>query len=153
MRKDRYELCKKLIEKGQWQIDLENGIVTGKRGSHGRLNNSGYLEVGVTIEGKCVNFLVHEIIAVAGGLNPTDATIDHINSNNQDNRFCNLQVLSLFDNLSKGAIGNKRATKITESDAHNIRQLLSEGMTQKCIASMYGVDQSLISLIKNNKIW
>ena len=153
MRKDRYELCKKLIEKGQWQIDLENGIVTGKRGSHGRLNNSGYLEVGVTIEGKCVNFLVHEIIAVAGGLNPTDATIDHINSNNQDNRFCNLQVLSLFDNLSKGAIGNKRAAKITESDAHNIRQLLSEGMTQKCIASMYGVDQSLISLIKNNKIW
>ena len=153
MRKDRYELCKKLIEKGQWQIDLENGIVTGKRGSHGRLSNSGYLEVGVTIEGKCVNFLVHEIIAVAGGLNPTDATIDHINSNNQDNRFCNLQVLSLFDNLSKGAIGNKRAAKITESDAHNIRQLLSEGMTQKCIASMYGVDQSLISLIKNNKIW
>ena len=153
MRKDRYELCKKLIGKGQWQIDLEKGIVIGKRGSHGRPNNSGYLEVGVTIEGKCVNFLVHEIIAVAGGLNPTDATIDHINSNNQDNRFCNLQVLSLFDNLSKGAIGSKRAAKITESDAYNIRQLLSEGMTQKCIASMYGVDQSLISLIKNNKIW
>ena len=153
MRKDRYELCKKLIEKGQWQIDLETGIVTGKRGSHGRLNNSGYLEVGVTIEGKCVNFTVHEIIVIAGGLNPTDATIDHINSNNQDNRFCNLQVLSLFDNLSKGAIGNKRAAKITESDAYNIRQLLSEGKTQKYIASMYNVDQSLISLIKNNKIW
>lgn len=153
MRKDRYELCKKLIEKGQWQIDLETGIVTGKRGSHGRLNNSGYLEVGVIIEGKCVNFTVHEIIAIAGGLNPTDATIDHINSNNQDNRFCNLQVLSLFDNQSKGAIGNKRAAKITESDAHNIRQLLSEGKTQKYIASIYNVDQSLISLIKNNKIW
>ena len=31
MRKDRYELCKKLIEEGQWQIDLENGIVTGRK--------------------------------------------------------------------------------------------------------------------------
>lgn len=101
MNRKRFELCKKYIEDGGWIIDLDKGIVTGKKGSTGCVDATGYLILGIGYEGVVVNFGVHEIIAVAGGLIPIDTTIDHINGDKLDNRLCNLQLLSNVDNVKK----------------------------------------------------
>lgn len=161
MNNHRYEVCKKCIEEGRWKIDLENGIVIGRFGSKGRPDKEGYLWLGVSFNSKDYTFSIHEIIAVAGGLVPIDTTIDHINGNNQDNRLCNLQVMSLSDNISKGGCQPKRYakgskhhnSKLSEDDITEIRELLRQGRTQKYIAELFGIDQSNVSLIKNNKAW
>lgn len=158
MRKDRYELCKKLIEEGQWQIDLENGIVIGRKGGIPHPTNRGYLAFDVRRSPKLYRFLVHEIIIIAQGLCPVDITIDHIDGNKLNNKPSNLQLLTRGENARKGNVGircgeQNPSSKLTEDSIREIRKMLQNGYTQKQIASMYNVDQSLISLIKNNKIW
>lgn len=158
MRKDRYELCKKLIEDGQWQINLENGTVVGRKGGVPHLANKGYLAYDVRINHKLYRFNVHEIIAIAMGLYPVDITIDHIDGNKLNNKPSNLQLLTHEENARKGNIGlrcgeQNPSSKLTDDSIRGIRKLLQDGYTQKQIASIYNVDQSLISLIKNNKIW
>lgn len=48
---------------------------------------------------------------------------------------------------------SRSTNKLGIKDVTIIKKLLSEGRKQIDIASMYHVDKSLISLIKNNKIW
>ena len=60
--------------------------------------------------------------------------------------------------MRKGNVGircdeQNPSSKLTDDSIREIRKMLQNGYTQKQIASMYNVDQSLISLIKNNKIW
>lgn len=162
MIKDRYELCKRFIAEGRWEIDLENGIVTGKKGSNGRPNNYGYLVLGVTVNDVRYHFCVHEIIAVAGGLVPIDTTIDHINNDMLDNRLSNLQLLSSDDNNKKGWQNSPHRTqginnggcKLTEEQVAEIKMMLIDGkLTQRCIAWLYDVTQSTISEIRTGKRW
>ena len=158
MRKDRYELCKKLIEEGQWQIDLENGIVIGRKGGIPHPTNRGYLAFDVRRSPKLYRFFVHEIIIIAQGLCPVDITIDHIDGNKLNNKPSNLQLLTREENARKGNVGircgeQNPSSKLTEDSIREIRKMLQNGYTQKQIASIYNVDQSLISLIKSNKIW
>ena len=158
MRKDRYELCKKLIEEGQWQIDLENGIVVGRKGGSPHPTNRGYLAFDVRRSPQLYRFFVHAIIIIAQELCPVDITIDHIDGNKLNNKPSNLQLLTREENARKGNVGircgeQNPSSKLTEDSIREIRKMLQNGYTQKQIASMYNVDQSLISLIKNNKIW
>lgn len=160
MNKNRYEVCKKCIEEGRWDINLETGIVTGKCGSTG-YSNGKYLMLDVSYKGKDYQFKIHEIIAIAGGLYPVDVTIDHINNKHFDNRFCNLQLLSRADNTRKQRIGNPNVkgtqhknAKLTEEDIPVIRELLaSKKYSQREIADMYGVHKSTIQSINAGKKW
>lgn len=161
MIKDRYELCKRFIAEGRWEIDLENGIVTGKFGSKGTPDGSGYLQVGVSYNSKCYIFKVHEIIAIAGGLDITNTTVDHINCNKQDNRLCNLQLLSRESNISKAHLGKEGSkgsvngySRLTEEQVAEIKMMLIDGrLSQTCIAWLYDVSISAISAIKHNRLW
>lgn len=160
MNKQRYEVCKRCIEDGRWDINLETGVVTGRGGSTG-YSNGKYLMLDVSYKNKKYQFKVHEIIAIAGGLYPVDITIDHINNNKLDNRFCNLQLLSRKDNTSKQRAGKPNAkgtqhknAKLTEDDIPVIRQLLASGKySQREIADMYGVHKSTIQGINSGKKW
>ena len=155
MTNERYILCKKFIEEGRWKIDLVNGIVIGRNGSTGSLTRGGYLALTPKYNGKNTQFKVHEIIAVAGGLNPIDATIDHINGDNQDNRLCNLQIMSAHDNNSKGHTGIIPANrKLSRQDAAEIKLLLADNkLSKSVIAWLYGVTATNIIDINKNKIW
>ena len=158
MKKHRYDKCKELINKGVWSIDLDKGIVIGKNGSTGSLTKYGYLVL--TCEG--YQFKVHEIIAVAGGLNPTGLTVDHINNIRTDNRLCNLQLLTNSENASKGWKGHRDRTlgsrngqsKLTEQGVIDIKILLADGkLSQRCIAWLFGVSPMTISDINTGKCW
>lgn len=113
MNKERYDMCKKFIEEGRWDIDVAEGIVIGKKGGIGRPDGgTGYLKHTVSYMGKKYNFRDHEIIAIAGGMYPVDVTVDHINGNKLDNRFCNLQMLSNTDNIRKSQVGTHHSEEI-----------------------------------------
>lgn len=46
---------------------------------------------------------------------------------------------------------SKWATSLSDSDIEEIRKLLSDGISQNTIAKKYGITQSTVSKIKNNK--
>ena len=161
MRVDRFEMLKELINQGVWDIDLVNGTIVGKNGGTGADSGRGYLVTGACYNGHRYNFKVHEIIAVAGGLNPIDATIDHINGDKLDNRLSNLQVLSIGDNSRKGGVapqtyyrGSEHPnSKLSEEYVINIKHLLRGGETSVTIANRYNVSPRTVRDIKRGKIW
>lgn len=152
---------KKCIDEERWDIDLENGIVIGKRGSKGSFDSSGYLQLYISINSCQYQFFVHEIIAVAGGLIPIDVTIDHIDGDKINNKFSNLQLLSNEDNISKahkgkeGYKGSKHPkSKLTEDDVKEIREILkNKTMRQIDIAKKYNISQETVSDINRGRSW
>lgn len=161
MRKDRYEKLRECIDKGKWDIDLENGVVIGKRGCRGNVDSSGYLQLEVRVDSHRYTFFVHEIIAVYGGLVPVDITIDHIDGDKTNNKFSNLQLLSHEENISKrhkGKGGYKGSehpqSKLTENDVREIREMLKdETVDKKDIAKKYNVSCCTINDIVKRRTW
>ncbi|MBA4538274.1 HNH endonuclease [Bacillus aquiflavi] len=138
------------------EIDIERGLILNKKQF---LGNRGYYCI--YLSGKL--YKVHQIIAVAAGLDILDKTINHINCNKLDNRIENLEVVSLSENVSHAhknglhehLIGNNHhKAKLTEKDVKQIRRLLNEGKMLKAeIARKYDVSFKLITKIQQNKIW
>lgn len=131
----------------------------GKRGSRGCLGSSHYLEIGYK-DGN--TYRVHEIIAVDGGLDILNNTVDHVNGNKLDNRLCNLQVLSLEDNTRKGGKEPTRYSQgsqhykssLTNEDVKEIQLMLEDNrLKQSIIAWLYNVKPYVISDIKNGRAW
>lgn len=74
-------------------------------------NRNGYLYVNLSKDGKPKNILVHRLVAEAFIENPCHhETVNHINEIKTDNRACNLEWMTLTDNLRYGT-HNERATK------------------------------------------
>lgn len=164
MNKERYDMCKKLIEEGRWNIDLAKGVVIGKRGSIGRPDGSnGYLKHTICYMGKNYNFRDHEIIAIAGGMYPVGVTIDHINGNKLDNRLCNLQLLSNADNIRKSQVGTNHSEETKRRIGDSNKRNTSCNKEVICIETgivypstleaerQLGVNHSSISRCCNNK--
>lgn len=158
----RYTKLKEFILKGKWKIDMDNGVVIGRNGGKGIPDEDGYLYTRVFDNHKEYRYMIHEIIAVAGGLNPTGATVDHINNDKTDNRLCNLQILSREANTSKANKGRTdilkgssvATSKLNEQQVLQIKAILIEGsLTQQQIADYYGVSQTNISRIALGKTW
>lgn len=59
------------------------------------------------------------------------------------------------DNLKDMAAKNRGRgpSKVTEIDVKRIRNLLATGATQQAVGDLFGLHQSTISDIHNNKIW
>ena len=90
---------------------------------------------------------MHEIIAVAGGLDITDKTVNHINGNKSDNRLENLEVLTLAENTVHQWRTGLAYRKIPVTEHERIEQMMIVGYTQTQVAEIYGVRQQTISCI------
>lgn len=68
MNEKRYQDILKALER--WEVDIEEGTVKTIRGQATTRTPKGYLCVGTNIDGKTVEFKVHQLIAVKSGVLP-----------------------------------------------------------------------------------
>lgn len=94
----------------------------GKRADH--IHPSGYRRVRISIDGVPVSLLAHRVIwkMVTGEDPAPDLTIDHINRCRDDNRFCNLRVVSqAVNNHNRENIRNPDSVGVYETRGGKFR--------------------------------
>ena len=130
------------IRTGEWIPSLDTGEVysnTKKGFLKPTVNTNGYHTVSKAP-------VAHIIWVAANGPVPYGMQIDHINGNKQDNRLCNLHLVTASENqiLTRGVL--------TFAQAQDIRKRYAEGnITQKKLAKEYHVNVDVIRRIVNNK--
>lgn len=151
MRKDRYDILVEILSSGYLDVDIENGVVTTPQGSNGSPTPQGRLKLTVYYNGKFNLFYISEIVAVAGGLNPIGATVDHIDNNKLNNRFDNLQILTVSDNVIKSALDGNYRKKLSVHDVIELKALHLIGARNIDLAERYNIGTGTTSQIVNGK--
>lgn len=162
MNLERVKFLKEIIDTGRLEIDLEKGTLKTYKGIVKSKNNKGYVQTGLKCsDGKVRAFRVHEIIAVAGGLDITNLTVNHKDGVKDHNWLSNLEAGSTADNyrharetgLIKNFASGKRASdskqkKLTDEQINEMKIMFGQ-VRQTDIANYFGVSESLVSQIKS----
>lgn len=154
------------------EIRSLNRVVIGKGGSTyircGKvlkkiLNSNGYYVIGLCINGKSKMCKVHRLVAQVFLPNLNDhPQVNHIDGNKTNNIVSNLEWCTNAENtqhaynsgLKFGSVGSKNGnSKLNEIDVETINIRLANGESARSLAKIYGVHHSLLSLIKQRKIW
>ena len=132
MSKEMYEHI--LKNKHLIDIDLDNGVVTTPKGTHGTLcSSTGYLRV--KLNKKLCQ--VHQIIAVClYGEDCVGMQVNHINADKQDNRPDNIELLSIYDNIKEQLQRNKKESKGTFKNSIKVIATNIETNEKLCFESM-----------------
>lgn len=109
------------------------------------------------------DFYIHRLVLTTFiGPPPAGMICRHLNSIKTDNRLCNLKWGTYIENngtdkIKHGTnlVGSKNhQSKLTEKDVKKIKKLLRQGRFKQIeIARIFNVTATLISLIKQDKIW
>ena len=171
MSQERFDAILDYLRTGRILVDLDTGSVKFPFSRNSKENKKpdkhGYLVISMQFpDGKYKPVKVHQIVAVAGGLNPVGMTIDHINGNKLDNRIANLRVVTCAENArlawheqhlaskeNRARNENSGKTNFKNSDVAHIKWMLNNGASVVKIAKAYGVAHSRISEIKSGKTW
>ncbi len=134
------------IDRGIWRPSLDTGHIysTLKKANLSEAVKNGYRVVTDHYQ----TFHVSRIIWIAAhGIPPADREIDHINGDKEDNRLCNLQLVTHAENkLRSSAV-------LTFVDAEEIRQQYKDGMSKTSLAERYGVSRTTIAKIVDNRCY
>ncbi len=149
-------------------VNEQGDVFSTKRGSIKRLKPAslveGYLKIAIHNNSKGKSILVHRLIAQTFIPNPENKPeVNHKNGIKSDNRVENLEWNTRSENMNHAySIGlatdnrgeNHGRAKVNEKQVLEIRKLYSKKtFNQRELSEIYGVDQTLISLIVNNKLW
>lgn len=109
---------------------------------------TGYFNKLVVKDGKAHALFIHHLVAKKFiGDRPEGFVIDHIDGNPRNNHVSNLRYVTQSVNLQK-----RKDCKLSLDSVKIIKSLLGT-RTQREIAQMFGVRQSLISRIKTGQRW
>lgn len=152
--KDRIATGKR---KGAVVSQLRRGVVLAPW-----IGRSGYLTVAIMIGGVRKKYVVHRLIgkAFVPGY-ADDLTINHIDGNKMSNLPSNLEWITLSDNTRhewRTGLCNTRGEKqpnrkLSLKKVLAIRKALKLGVPANALATIAGVSQSLIALIRDGKRW
>lgn len=89
---DNFKYCKEAklfadIDGNIYSLNISKGILTKNPTNHGYITNNG--------------FAAHQIVLLAFGKYEEGKEVDHINNNREDNRLCNLRMLTHAENMRK----------------------------------------------------
>lgn len=138
-------------------------VKTGNVIKQTRLKN-GYMKVHTTIDGKVRNFLVHRLVAMQYIPNPDNKPfVNHKDGNKENNHVDNLEWSTVKENMEHASetgllnpVKNEGHPhhKLTDLQVAEIRDAYvpySRDRGTRALARLYGVNQSVISTIVNNK--
>lgn len=136
-------------------------------------NNSGYLRVGLNIDGKWKRYFVHRLVAEA--FLPKEEGknyVNHKNGNKQDNNVSNLEWCTFRENIqhawNTGMYSKeKRKESSKMGESHPMHKLTQQDVNwirihhipfdktygSKAIAARFGVNAQTITDIANNRSW
>lgn len=161
MRKDRYDFLKdalvKYTKRPNFNIDLETGEMVGLSKF---TTPDGYYRVSMCHKHKKKQFYLHEIIAVYGGLDVVDKTINHIDGNKKNNSIHNLEGLSMEENRQHAvdtglmASGSRNGnSKLTEELVIEIKTRFKNGQKTPQISKELGVNYFTLRNIGTGRTW
>ena len=138
--KDFYIMEK--IRSGEWVPSLDTGQVysTRKKGFLTPRKTRGYSMISYVR-------LSHIIWIAANGAIPYGMQIDHINGDREDDRLCNLRLVSRSENIMLST------ATLTYSQAEEIRRKYAEGNSIRKLAKEYSVEKTVIWRVINNKTY
>lgn len=91
------------------------------------VTGSEYFQVCLSKEGESKNIAVHRLVATAFVPNPEKKeTVNHINEDKRDNRSCNLQWLTLEENLHFGTRAERQRKTLTKNIGVPVFQILPD---------------------------
>lgn len=125
--------------------------------------NNGYVGISLRKNNKSIHKCLHRLVALTF-LEMTTPKLEtnHKNGDRQDNRICNLELVTHSDNFKHGhRTGLMRSrkgeghwiNKLSSSQIKNIRLMYKDGTKQSTIAVIYETCQSNVSRIVNKKNW
>lgn len=121
------------------------------------VNNSGY-ECLVLNSGKNPKkFLVHRLTAEAFVKNPSNLPcVNHKDGNKRNNKVLNLEWCTYSSNIQHALKSNRPfgRRKLKPKQVKEIREIYAKGKVRQVdLASLYKIDQTVISDIVRGKIW
>lgn len=120
-------------------------------------DSGGYAFVNLSEGGESHSVKVHVLVAIAFlGLRPNGYDVCHKNGDKKDNNVNNLEYGTRSKNNLDNYKNNGCATKnqkLTIDEVKEIKRQLAQGVSQRTLASKYGVCKSTISAIKSKKLY
>lgn len=160
MRKEKRDFIKLMIDNGRIKVDIWSGqahiLKQDRSGFMKWVDNKGYLQTKVG----SWNITLHEVIAVASGLDVVDKKeklyINHINGNKKDCRFVNLEMMNHSQNNQHAwKIGLKQFVpkRLTKEDVLTVKFLGSLGFKQVDIAEAMNISPTHVNSIMIGHRW
>jgi len=151
--------CGKVWSKARRRT-VDRRIIGNKYLSQGKMK-SGHIIVSLSKNGTSVSYLVHRLVLETfAGPCPDGMECRHLDGDPSNNHISNLKWGTRSENYEDAvehgtAILGEKGTnaKLKNGEIRGIKFLLVSGQTQKTISQLYGVSQSAISRIKNDKRW
>jgi hypothetical protein len=121
----------------------------------------GYLRVALHSGKRTKGFTVHRLVLTTFvGPRPAGGQCRHLNGDKTDNRLENLAWgtarENTDDNVRHGVTtrsAGRRALKLNEAQAAEIKRLIALGVKRRAIAKQFGVNHNVINMIAWGQIW
>ena len=124
------------------------------------VDKNGYLRIGLRIHGNKRQVYIHKLMEynfmdMSIKKNFKDPTVDHIDSNRQNNRYTNLRYLERGDNTRRGKHykNTYNHSKLTPEDVHLICKLITYNWTIKEILEYFDISDATIYQIRKKNAW
>lgn len=148
---------------GLYEVSNTGEVRGLKRGSllTPTLKRNGYLSVKLSKNSKYTHKYIHRLVAESFIDNPENKeTVNHKDGNKKNNFVDNLEWSTYsenhkhaYENGLKERKATRGNTKLTLQQVEEIRSLLNAGLTQREIASRFGVSRGTVCDIKLKRSW
>ena len=160
---NRKQIIENHLSIGLIKADLSTGKVYYKSGKEATAKDkAGYYNMSVRYKGKRYCYRVHEVIAVAYGLDVVNKVVNHIDGVKTNNLPSNLEAVTIRENVlhavrlglnKETGSGHITNNKLTIDEVKKIKHMIAANIPLKDIAKEFNIAACTVSNIKTGKRW